>query len=85
MIFVSPHALTRFQERVEPCSAADAHARIMGAARAIEAAATIGCEVVRLACGARLILDGSTVVTVYGPGQFPRQCRSSHRNEGVRV
>lgn len=74
-IFVYPHAIERYQQRVEPVDEATAKARILSAAKAIEAAASIQCQVVRLACGARLILDGPNVVTVYAAGQLPRQCR----------
>lgn len=75
MIHVYAHAIQRYQERVRPCSAEDARADIMAAHRGIEAAAAIHCSVVRLASGARLVLDGSNVVTVYGRDMFPRQCR----------
>lgn len=77
MIRITDHAVQRYAERVEPCSLADARTRIMAAARGIEAAARIHCEVVRLGNGARLVLERSTVVTVYGRGVLPRQCRHS--------
>lgn len=77
MIHVYNHAIQRFQERVRPCSAEDARAEIMTASRGIEAAATIGCQVVRLGSRARLILDGENVVTVFGADQVPRQLRRS--------
>jgi hypothetical protein len=75
MIKVTDHACRRFAERVERCSLDDARLRILAASRAIEAAAAFGCEVVRMGGGARLVLNGLTVVTVYQRGTFPRQCR----------
>lgn len=75
MIHVSRHAIQQYQERVHPCPYAVARAEILTAKRGIEAAATIGCEVVRLASGARLVLSGENVVTVYGRDQLPRQLR----------
>lgn len=81
MIHVYAHAIQRYQERVEPVDKDTAKRRILSAARAIERAASFGCQVVRLANGARLILDGENVVTVYAKDQLPRQCRF----EGGRV
>lgn len=78
MIFVTPHACQRYTERVRQCSFEDAKAHILGASRAIEAAAAFGCEIVRMGGGERLVLDGSTVVTVYAPHTLPRQLRRNH-------
>lgn len=80
MIHVYQHAVRRYQERVCACSYEDAKAAILTARRGIEAAASIGCQVVRLACGARLVLEGENVVTVYGVDQLPRQLRNNHRS-----
>lgn len=80
MIHVYAHAIQRYQERVRPCSNAVARAEILAARRGIEAAATIGCEVVRLACGARLILSGENVVTVFPADEKPRQIRRPRRD-----
>lgn len=77
MIHIYAHAIQRYQERVHPCTSAVARAEIMTASRGIEAAATIGCQVVRLGSRARLILDGENVVTVYGADQIPRQLHRS--------
>lgn len=78
MIRVTSHACHRFIERVRPCSLADARAGILTSSRAIEAAAAFGCEVVRRATGERLILEGTTVLTVYERRTLPRQCRAPH-------
>ena len=56
MIFVSPHAVHRFQERVSALSYDDARDAILA--------------------GSRLVLDGLKVVTAYGRGMLPRQCRT---------
>lgn len=82
-IHVSQHACLRYQERVESCTTAEARAHILDSSRAIEAAASIGCEVVRLGGGARLILDGLTVVTVYERHARPRQCRAPRHVAGA--
>lgn len=75
MIHIYAHAIQRYQERVHPCTDDVARAEILCASRGIEAAATIGCQVVRLGSRARLILDGENVVTVFGADQLPRQLR----------
>lgn len=75
MIRVTPHACRRFSERVRLCSVEEARDTILSHVRAIEAAAAFGCEIIRLGGGERLILDGSTVVTVYAPHTLPRQLR----------
>jgi hypothetical protein len=78
MIRVTHHACERFIERVSPCSLDDARLRILESAKAIEAAAAFGCEIVRRGHGERLVLDGLTVLTVYGAHHLPRQCRNRH-------
>lgn len=82
MITVTPHAIARFQERVAPCSVETARERILAASHAIGVAAKFGCEVVRLGNGARLILEGEKVVTVYAAHTLPRQCRRSSHSGG---
>jgi hypothetical protein len=77
-VHVSHHAAERYVERVEPCTIEQAKERILRASKAIQAAAAIGCEVVRLGCGARLVIDGLRVIAVYPRGDTPRQCRSRH-------
>jgi hypothetical protein len=75
MIHVTAHAAQRFIERVAACTLDQARAHILSHAKAIEAAADFHCEVVRCAGGERLVLDGTRVLTVYGRGELPRQCR----------
>lgn len=71
---VTEHAIDRYIERIAPFATRDAvHAIILGAARGIVTAAAIGCEVVRISGGARLILQGDVVVTVVRcDSGFPR-------------
>jgi hypothetical protein len=83
MITVTHHACERFAERVEQCSIGAARDRILGSARAIEAAAAFGCAIVKLGGGARLILEGLTVVTVYERHARPRQCRAPRHLRGA--
>jgi len=65
-MIVTAHACERYVERIDPrLSLAAARARIESSASAIEAAADFGCRVVRQGCGAKLILAGDHVVTVY--------------------
>lgn len=65
-MIVAARAVARFIERIDPrLTPADARARIEASASAIEAAARFGCTRVRQGCGARLILVGDHVVTVY--------------------
>lgn len=82
MIRVSLHAAQRFGERVYPCSIDEARAAILSHRRALESAVDFGCEAVRLGDGARLILDGDCVVTVYERGFIPPQCRNPFRQCG---
>jgi hypothetical protein len=66
MIHVTAHAARRYVERVDPkLTLAEATARIHASDAALEIAADFGAHVVRLGCGAKLILEGFTVVTVY--------------------
>jgi hypothetical protein len=69
MIHVSNHACQRYRERIDPaCSLAEAHERIVASAPMIETAAKFGARLVRQASGAKLILEGTAVVTVYPRG-----------------
>jgi hypothetical protein len=80
MIFITSHAVERFQQRVAALPYEEAKAAILSHERAIEKAAEFHCEVVRCGDGSRLILDGHRVITVYARDQLPRQCRrSAHR------
>lgn len=71
MIFVYPHAVTRFIERVAPVTREDAKAAILSHERAIRKAAEFRCSTVRLGDGSRLILDGENVVTVLASRHLP--------------
>jgi hypothetical protein len=65
MITVSAHAAQRFCERVNPAlTPLEAVTEIRSHARVVEIAARFGCSRVKLHGGARLVLDGDTVVTV---------------------
>lgn len=81
-IYVHPHAVDRWIERVDPrLDRAAAKQRILASEKAIEAAARFGCHIVKLAGGIRLAIDGShgipTVVTVFGRDMLPRDCQAS--------
>jgi hypothetical protein len=75
MIHVTPHACERFIERVAACTLDQAREHILSHAKAIECAADFGCEIVRCGGGERLVLSGTRVLTIYGRGELPRQCR----------
>lgn len=67
MIHVTHHAADRWVERVSPQLSRDqAAAEIRDHTPAIVKAAEFGCTIVRLGNGARLILEGRKVITVYG-------------------
>jgi len=81
MIQITTHAIQRFIERVHPCSYSEAREEIFSHARAIEAAASFGCAVVRCGGGERLILAGNRVVSVFPRNAIPRQIRASWHDE----
>lgn len=65
VVVVTRHAAQRYCERVDQrISLNEAYAAILTHSPAILAAGRFGCRVVRLGCGARLVLSGVTVVTV---------------------
>lgn len=71
-MIVTVHARKRWIQRVDPTATlADAAAAIGRSARAIEAAARFGCDTVILGNGARLKLDGDTVMTVLPADRRP--------------
>lgn len=79
---VTAHAIERYVQRVEPISEDDALEKLTRSKGVVMLAASIGCISVRLGCGARLILDGETIVTVYPPANrqtrnLPRQLRAN--------
>lgn len=62
---VTPLAIDRFLERIDgSLTRAEAEAKMLTASVAVERAAAFGCRVVKMGCGAKLILKGTTVVTV---------------------
>lgn len=64
-MIVTQHAIARYIERIDAgLSEQDARAAILVSEPAVEAAAKFGAHVVRQGCGAKLILQGATVVTV---------------------
>lgn len=65
MIHVTNHAANRWIERVDPRLTLDqARDEIRTHTRAIVAASDFGAHTVKLACGARLIVEHRNVVTV---------------------
>lgn len=67
-MIVTAHAIERWIERVAPVSWDEAEAAMLAAAPIVDRAAEIGCSVVITGNGARLVLDGETVVTVLVKG-----------------
>lgn len=61
-IHISDHALLRYLERVKGVNMAAIRAEMLSPA--LTAAVAIGCNTVKLGCGARLILHGHVVQTV---------------------
>jgi hypothetical protein len=68
-VTVTEHAISRYCERIEPCSREIAKQRILASAPAIIAAAQFGATVVKLPGSTRLVLDGLRVVTVLAKWQ----------------
>lgn len=79
------HAAERFVERIDPTlSLEQASTRILTSAPAIRVAAAFGCKTVIRGDGAKLVLDGTRVLTVITTEQFARESfpattRSSRR------
>lgn len=68
-VIVTAHAAQRYVERINPSlTAREARLAIRQHHVIINKAADIGCHVVKLGCGARLVLDGVTVITVLEKG-----------------
>lgn len=79
MATVTLHAIERYQERIEHVSHDEAERRLFLHAQAVDLAASIGCESVRLGNGMRLVLKGSAIVSVYprvkkDPGRWRPRC-----------
>lgn len=65
-VLISHHAAQRWIERVNPrATMPEAYAAIQSYARVIRIAIGFGARCVRLACGAKLIIAGGVVCTVY--------------------
>lgn len=79
-IHITYHAVQRWIERVEAVSFDEAVVAILRHTPAILTAIEMGCCCVKLGCGARLVLDGARVVTVY-----PRQPKSGSLQNGRRI
>ena len=64
-VIITAHAAARFIERINPLLTTEqARAEIAAHEKAIVTAANFGCRCVRLGSGAKLVLDGFSVVTV---------------------
>jgi hypothetical protein len=61
-LFVSPHAIRRYQERVADVSDDEAYEAL--SSRAVVCAAQFGAHYVKLSGGQRVVVDGGSVVTV---------------------
>jgi len=71
-VTISGHAVDRYLERIDgQMKWHEAEAELRSHSRVISVAADFGCECVKLANGARLILDGACVVTVLVRGSVP--------------
>lgn len=71
MLRVTRHAIERYQERVADVSDEQAEAAL--SSPAIQAAASFGCEYVRLATGHRVVVKDNAVVTVQPREHYQRQ------------
>ena len=71
MIAVTRHAIERYQERVADLP--DDQVEALLSSPAIQTAAQIGARFVRLSGGQRVVLCGSTVVTVQPSTHYRRQ------------
>ncbi len=69
-IEVSPHAIQRYCERVDPVAPAEAMRRL--SAPIFERAARLGCCAVKLGGGQQVIMRGPVIVTVLPKGRVPR-------------
>jgi hypothetical protein len=75
-VVVTQHAIQRYRERIDASLSDDRVREIILASRAaIEFAANFRCATVRISTGAKLVLCGTTVVTVLGRRQFAPPAR----------
>ena len=74
-MIISLHARQRYVERINPALTLDQAAdAIRGHTRALDAAESMNSRVfIRLASGARFLVEGDRVVTVLAPGQCTKE------------
>lgn len=72
-IRATDHAILRYQERVSPCSKAEAIASLTSPV--IQLASRFGAMSVKLGTGQRIVLKGHTVVTVLPADYHPKRFR----------
>lgn len=73
MIQVTTHAADRYIERVDPSLSYErAREALLAFAPIVRRAAEFGCSTVRIGCGAKLVLEGETIVTVLPKGWASR-------------
>ena len=72
------HAIERYRERVEPIP--DEAIRAKLSTPGIRAAIRFGVRIIRLGCGAQLVIEQGKVVTVLGAHQRPKKFGNGYRN-----
>lgn len=75
---LTAHAIERYQERVENVPAEEVRSRLSTCG--IRAAIAFGVRVIRLGCGAQLVIEQGRVVTVLAPHQRPKKFGQGYRN-----
>lgn len=70
-MIVTMHARQRYIERIDPTATLEQAAAVIHASeRAVRTAHAFRCKLVKMGNGARLVLDGTRVVTVLARGQM---------------
>ncbi|MEO1489619.1 MAG: hypothetical protein AAFR88_09350 [Pseudomonadota bacterium] len=69
-LFVTPHAIARYRERVEDVAPIEVHRRLN--TEAFQAAVRFGCTFVKLGGGQRAVICEGSVVTVLPADVEPR-------------
>lgn len=79
-IIVTQHASARYVERVNPrLTQAEAETAILASVRAIECAVGFHARIIRLGCGAKLVIERGRVLTM-----LPADCgRTGGHSRGV--
>ena len=72
------HAIERYQERVENIPAEEIRAKL--SSNGIRAAIAFGVRIIRLGCGAQLVIEQGKVVTVLAAHQRPKKFGAGFRN-----